>query len=127
MSTFWVDTDFGFDDLWALLVLRHLGAQVAGISLVAGNAPLARVVSNAMGARQAYGIDAPIYAGADRPLVRDAETAERILGPRGMQSRGQHLPDGGPLTETKMQTQRLRHGSGLPNRVSGAISWPLDR
>jgi purine nucleosidase len=101
MSTFWVDTDFGFDDLWALLVLRNLGAQVAGISLVAGNAPLAQVVSNAMGARQAYGIDAPIYAGADRPLVRDTETAERILGPRGMQSRGQHLPDGGHVTETK--------------------------
>jgi inosine-uridine nucleoside N-ribohydrolase len=100
MSTFWVDTDFGFDDLWALLVLRKLGAQVAGISLVTGNAQLARVVSNAMGARQAYRIDAPIYAGADRPLVRETETAERILGPHGMQSRGQHLPDGGPLNET---------------------------
>jgi inosine-uridine nucleoside N-ribohydrolase len=101
MSTFWVDTDFGFDDLWAFLVLRHLRARVAGISLVAGNAPLAQVVSNAMGARQAYGIDAPIYTGADRPLVRDTETAECILGPRGMQSRGQHLPDGGHVTKTK--------------------------
>lgn len=101
MSTFWVDTDFGFDDLWAFLTLRLLGARVAGISLVAGNAPLTQVVSNAMGARQAYGIKAPIYAGADRPLVRDAETAERILGSRGMQSRGRHLPRGGPLNETE--------------------------
>lgn len=101
MSTFWVDTDFGFDDLWALLVLRDQGAHIEGISLVAGNAPLTQVVSNAMGAQKAYRFDAPIYAGADRPLVRDAETAERILGPRGMQSRGQHLPDGGPLKETK--------------------------
>jgi inosine-uridine nucleoside N-ribohydrolase len=101
MNAFWVDTDFGFDDLWALLTLRHLGARVAGISLVAGNAPIARVISNAMGARQAYGLTAPIYAGAVSPLVRDAETAERILGPRGMQSRGQHLPDGGPLPESQ--------------------------
>jgi inosine-uridine nucleoside N-ribohydrolase len=99
MSTFWVDTDFGFDDLWALLVLRHLGARVAGISLVAGNAPLERVVSNALGARAAYGFDAPIYPGADRPLVRVPETAERILGPHGMLSRGQHLPDGGALPD----------------------------
>jgi inosine-uridine nucleoside N-ribohydrolase len=97
MSALWVDTDFGFDDLWALLVLRHLGVRLAGISLVAGNAPLAQVVSNAVGARNAYRFDAPIYAGADRPLVRDPETAERILGPRGMLSRGQHLPDGGTL------------------------------
>lgn len=100
MSTFWVDTDFGFDDLWALLVLRSLGAQVAGISLVAGNAPLSQVVSNALGARKAYEFDAPIYAGADRPLARALETAERILGPRGMLTRGRHLPDGGALTET---------------------------
>ena len=101
MTTLWVDTDFGFDDLWALLVLRHLGKRVAGISLVAGNAPLTRVVSNALGARHAYGFDAPIYIGADRPLVRDAETAERILGPRGMQSRGQHLPCGSDPVETE--------------------------
>jgi len=100
MSTFWVDTDFGFDDLWALLALRHLGDDIAGISLVAGNATLAQVTSNALGARQAYGLDAPIYAGAARPLLRNPETAERILGTRGMQSRGQHLPDGGPLRET---------------------------
>jgi inosine-uridine nucleoside N-ribohydrolase len=99
MSAVWVDTDFGFDDLWALLVLRNQGVSIAGISLVAGNTPLPQVVSNAMGARQAYGIDAPMYVGADRPLVRLAETAERILGPRGMQSRGLHLPDGGPLSE----------------------------
>lgn len=33
------------------------------------------------------------YAGAARPLARAPETAERILGPRGMQSRGRHLPE----------------------------------
>jgi inosine-uridine nucleoside N-ribohydrolase len=93
MTGIWVDTDFGFDDLWALLVLRHLGGTVAGISLVAGNAPLSRVISNAVGAKQAYGFDAPIYAGAARPLVREPETAERVLSARGMLSRGQHLLD----------------------------------
>lgn len=93
MKEIWVDTDFGFDDLWAMLLLRHLGVRIAGISLVAGNAPLSRVVSNALGAQQAYGLEAPIFKGADRPLVRSPETAERILGPRGMLSRGRHLPD----------------------------------
>ncbi|MEJ8472809.1 nucleoside hydrolase [Roseibium algae] len=93
MSALWVDTDFGFDDLWAVLLLRQLGAKVAGISLVAGNAPLPQVTSNALGARSAYGIDAPVYSGADHPLVRMQETAERILGPFGMQSRGRRLPE----------------------------------
>lgn len=109
MSTFWIDTDFGFDDLWALLILRRLGAQVAGISLVAGNTPLPQVVANALGSRKAYGFDAPVYAGADRPLVRVPETAERILSTRGMSSRGQHLPDGGGLTETTQANAALQN------------------
>ncbi len=92
MTGVWVDTDFGFDDLWALLVLRHLRCPVAGVSLVAGNAPLHRVTANAMGARLAYGFDWPLWQGADRPLVRAPETAQRILGPSGMRSRGAALP-----------------------------------
>jgi len=110
MSGLWVDTDFGFDDLWALLLLRHLGMQVAGISLVAGNAPLPRVIANALGAQQAYGFDAPLFIGADRPLVRAPETAERILGPRGMLSRGRHLPDVMPEQD-------------LPDAAGGLQSW----
>lgn len=93
MSEIWVDTDFGFDDLWALLLLQRHGVSIAGISLVAGNAPLPQVISNALGAQQAYDIKAPIYCGAERPLVRTPETAERILGPHGMRSLGRRLPE----------------------------------
>ena len=89
----WVDTDYGFDDLWALLLLRHTGVAVDGISLVAGNAPLPRVVTNAQGAAAYYGFEAPLHAGADRPLVREQETAGRILGEKGMQSRGAFPPE----------------------------------
>ncbi|WP_299948696.1 nucleoside hydrolase [uncultured Ruegeria sp.] len=110
MSELWVDTDFGFDDLWALLLLRHLGVYVAGISLVAGNTPLPQVIANALGAQQAYDFDASLFAGADRPLARERETAERILGPRGMLSRGQHLPE-----VTAMQD--------LPDAAEGLQTW----
>lgn len=92
MTAIWVDSDLGFDDLWALLLLRHLNVPVAGLSLVAGNTGLPQVIRNALGAQMAYGIDAPLFAGADRPLRRPPETAERILGPRGMRSRGAYLP-----------------------------------
>ena len=92
--TIWVDTDLGFDDLWALLILQRAGASLAGISLVAGNAELPRVIANAQGAVRAYGLDAPLYSGADRPLLRVQETAARILGAQGMQTRGRRLPVG---------------------------------
>lgn len=92
MNPIWVDTDFGFDDLWALLLLRHMACPVAGVSLVAGNVPLAQVAANALGAVRAYGFTWPLWQGADKPLVRPAETAVRILGPTGMRSRGARLP-----------------------------------
>ncbi|WP_425040663.1 nucleoside hydrolase [Primorskyibacter sp. S187A] len=92
MSGIWVDTDFGFDDLWALLLLRHLGCAVDGVSLVAGNAPLDQVVANALGARVAYGLEQPMWRGEAQPLVRHPETAERILSVKGMRTRGLSLP-----------------------------------
>lgn len=94
MTGIWVDTDLGFDDLWALLLLRHLNCRIAGISLTAGNAPLPQVAANAAAALQAYGFDWPIWKGADTPLFRPLETAERILGPTGMRSRGLQLSGG---------------------------------
>ena len=99
--SFWVDTDYGFDDLWALLVLARHGRSPAGLSLVAGNAPLVRVIANARGGAAAYGLQAPLYAGAAQPLVRPLETAARVLGPKGMSSRGPTLPEisGPPLRE----------------------------
>lgn len=91
MTGIWVDTDFGFDDLWALLLLRHLNCAIAGVSLVAGNAPLAQVAANAAAAKRTYGFDWPVWQGASHPLKRAPETAARILGPTGMQSRGRYL------------------------------------
>ncbi len=88
----WVDTDFGFDDLWAILVLRAEGIVIDGISLVAGNAVLEQVVRNATGAQSVFGADWQLYQGAANPLHRPQETAERILGAKGMQSRGRYLP-----------------------------------
>lgn len=88
----WVDTDFGFDDLWALLLLRSAGISIAGVSLVAGNCPLPQVAKNAVAASVAFDFKWPTYAGADKPLYRKQETAKRILGELGMQTRGLTLP-----------------------------------
>jgi inosine-uridine nucleoside N-ribohydrolase len=87
----WVDTDMGVDDLLAvLLVLRH--AQVDGMSLSFGNAPLDQVCRNAAGARQHYGWRMPVFRGADRAILGQTETAQAILGTSGMPSRGARLP-----------------------------------
>lgn len=88
----WADTDFGFDDLWALLLLEHLIATIDGVSLVAGNTPMPQVTRNALACVHAFEFAWPVYCGATKPLQREPETAERILGKQGMCSRGVFPP-----------------------------------
>ena len=39
----WIDTDMGFDDIAAVLVVLHAGEDIDGVSLVFGNTPLDQV------------------------------------------------------------------------------------
>jgi purine nucleosidase len=89
----WIDTDMGFDDIVAILTVRHAGVSMAGVSLVFGNAPLEQVARNAAGARAAFGWTFPIHAGRAMPVLGGLETAQAILGPTGMPTRGRTLPD----------------------------------
>ena len=89
----WVDTDCGFDDLWALLLLASQGQVPDGISLVAGNTDLEQVCKNALGAASLYHLPAPLYLGARQPLCGPVIRATQILGPEGMRRAGPGLPD----------------------------------
>ena len=91
-SAIWVDTDFGFDDLWALLLLRHLRVNIAGLSLVHGNSTIQQVCFNAAASRELYRLEWPMYIGAAAPLQRPAQTAANVLGTTGMRTRGRTLP-----------------------------------
>ncbi len=94
----WIDTDMGFDDLAAVLVVAQDPAwSVAGLSLVAGNAPLPVVVDNALRSAACFGWRFPIHAGCDRPLVGELVTAQYVLGDDAMASAGRQLP---PLPAT---------------------------
>lgn len=89
----WIDTDMGFDDLAAVLTVAQApGWTIAGLSLVAGNAPLDVVTDNALRASAFFGWRMPIHQGSDRPLVAPLVTAQNILGVDGMASAGRSLP-----------------------------------
>ena len=48
MNSWWVDTDPGVDDAWALLMMLHSDAvRVEGISVVGGNVGLVHTLANA--------------------------------------------------------------------------------
>ncbi|GAA1941347.1 nucleoside hydrolase [Agromyces allii] len=72
-----LDVDTGVDDALALLVAaRHPGLDLLGVSCVAGNVSLDRVVENTLRVLAAAGrTDVPVAAGARRPLIEAARAA----------------------------------------------------
>lgn len=95
----WIDSDIGFDDIVAILIVRAAGLRVDGLSLVFGNTRLEQVEANAAAAAKAFNWRFPIYSGCARAILGSVETAERILGPTGIVSQGQCLAPAhrGPL------------------------------
>ena len=81
-----IDTDPGQDDAAAImLALGSPEIDLLGITVVAGNVPLARTSLNArMVCEMAGRTDIKIYAGADAPLVRPLVTAEHVHGKTGL-------------------------------------------
>lgn len=81
-----IDTDPGQDDAVAiLLALASPEIEVLGLTAVAGNVPLELTQLNARKIRELAGFnDVPIFAGANRPLVRKLVTAEYVHGKTGL-------------------------------------------
>jgi len=89
-----IDSDPGQDD--AVAILLALASpdeiEVAGITAVAGNVPLALTARNARVVCELAGRpEVPVFAGADRPLLRPLRTAEHVHGKTGLD--GIDLPD----------------------------------
>lgn len=115
----WIDTDMGFDDLAAIGLCLSGGADVAGLSVVAGNVPLAQAVANACAAADVFGWRMPIHAGADAPLSGVLQTAQYVLGPDGMPSAGARLP-------APQRAADPRDGlSALAGYLEGGGTWIL--
>jgi purine nucleosidase len=82
---FVIDTDTASDDAVALMMaLRATDVEVAAITTVAGNVPLAQATRNALTVVERTGAVVPVYAGLDRPLLREQSPATFFHGADGM-------------------------------------------
>ena len=81
-----LDVDTGVDDALAILfAIKHPGIDVLGISCVAGNASLERVVDNTLRILDVAGAPpVPVAAGARRPLLEPARSAAHVHGESGL-------------------------------------------
>lgn len=81
----WFDCDTGVDDAIALMALHAMDeTQVVGISAVCGNALLEHTYPNTMRVCALIGADAPVYKGADRPLLRAPHVVTAFHGENGL-------------------------------------------
>lgn len=64
-----IDTDPGVDDALAIL-MAHAHADVAGLSVAAGNVGLGHTLRNARTLVDLLGADTPVFSGCASPLVR---------------------------------------------------------
>ncbi len=92
-----LDCDPGHDDAIAMVVAaRH--TKLLGITTVAGNAPLESTTRNALVVRDLLGIDAPVHAGASRPLLAPPRHAGYVHGESGLDGAQLPPPSGPPAS-----------------------------
>lgn len=86
---FLIDTDAGSDDAVAIVMaFRHPDVDVKAITVVSGNVPLEQGVKNSLYFAELCEADVPVYAGADRPIIREASPADWFHGADGLSDLG---------------------------------------
>jgi purine nucleosidase len=91
--TFLIDTDTASDDAVALIMaLRAPNVHVAAITTVAGNVGVQQATRNALYTVELCGAPAPVYAGAEKPLLRSHESATWFHGEDGLGDHNYPLP-----------------------------------
>lgn len=123
-----LDGDPGLDDAVAwLLAFASPELDILGVTAVHGNVPLPLARRNAgvvlaLAGERAGGV--PYFAGADRPLLRDAITATRMHGDSGLPAGG--LPD--PVRDPEAEhavSFLIRTLRARPGEVTLVCSGPL--
>jgi purine nucleosidase len=94
---FLIDTDTASDDAVALIMaLRAPDVRVVAITTVAGNVDVQQSTRNALYTVELCGADVPVYAGAEKPLLRRYENATWFHGRDGLGDHGYPPPRRAP-------------------------------
>ena len=78
-----IDCDTGKDD--AIAIMTAAGSadlELLAVTTVAGNVEVSLTTANSLRVLEYLGLKVPVYAGCDRPLVRDQILAKAVHGDR---------------------------------------------
>jgi len=113
-----IDTDTASDDAVAIIMaLRSPLVSVEGITVVAGNCPLAQAVSNALYTAELCESSVPVFSGAGKPLIRDLVLADWFHGKDGLGDHGykpsHRVPETEPAVDAIIRLAKANPGIEL--------------
>lgn len=122
-----LDMDMGVDDAIALaLAARSPEFDVLAVTSVAGNAPVDLCTRNCLLLSELLDIEAPVAAGANRPLARDLLTAQEVHGADGLGGHLGSLPEpAGALLEEPADELLARLPREHPGEITLVTTGPL--
>ena len=95
-----IDTDPGIDDAECLMLVQGSGLfDIRGITAVHGNVVLDHTANNALFLSKMYGMNCPVYKGAENALIARLSRAEYVHGNNGMVGFDTTLPEGASFAE----------------------------
>lgn len=121
-----INTDPGVDDAHAILMAAaHPDAKIVALTTVGGNVPLEHTTANALKILEIAGVDAPVFAGINGPLVdRDNEDAAYVHGDDGLGDCG--IPEAKRQPEKEHAVHALiRLANENPGKLSLIAIGPL--
>lgn len=119
-----IDTDPGVDDALAIL-MAHAHADIAGLSIAAGNVGLAHTVRNARTLVDLLGATIPVFGGCPSPLVRlPEEDAAFVHGTDGFGDVGFPAPVA-PVADEAAALALLRLTRERPGELTLVALAPL--
>jgi purine nucleosidase len=123
--TLLIDTDPGVDDALALLMaLGHPAAEIAALTIAAGNVGLAHTVGNALKLLEVAGSSVPVFAGCPQPLLHAAADAAFVHGRDGFGDTG-YLPATRQADSEHAALAMLRLSRERPGELTFVMLGPL--
>ncbi len=124
----WIDCDTGVDDALALLYAATLrNVELAGVSTVAGNCPLADATANTLSVLALVGRrDLPVHPGAAGPLCSGGRHAPEVHGVDGLADLRATLPAPDQQARAKPAAAAIRRACrARPGEVTIVATGPL--
>ncbi|HWU17988.1 MAG TPA: nucleoside hydrolase [Devosia sp.] len=122
-----IDCDPGHDDMAAILLAAwHETITIEAITTVCGNASVDNTTNNALRIVDAFGLDVPVYRGAELPLLNRYEFPAEFHGPSGLDSAGVDLPQTTRKAEAKHAVQAIIElVDANPGEISVVVVGPM--